>query len=495
MSVPAGAPSGARGAESEAGKPVSRLEGLDALRGVAMLLGVALHAAIPYLRVDVEFWPVRDGSRSAALDVLVYAVHSFRMPLFFLLGGLFAGLLMSRQGPGGLVRNRLWRLGVPLVLGYVTVVQLGNVFVALSVRAQAPVGEREGVVEAVSRFYVDALAGRTPHAALALWHLWFLRDLLLMALAAAGATALAAWAARRWRAVESGAAVGTRGASRAATALDGAGRVLVVSRWRVVLWALLLWPVYVLMPRWNIPTPGGVLPDPVVLAVHGAYFAAGLLMWRHRADGGGVVAGDSGEGAGRATPQRWGGLALIAAGLVILLPTMLALWVVKAQRMAVGGPVARQSAVVGAGAQGSPDFRPPAEMLTRGAAAPPGLHVAGAGVYALLGTVLVFGSVSAAVTWRPRPAWVWRGLAEASYWVYLAHIPLVMVVAWPMTAVGAPGVMKFAAVTVATTGLLLAAWWWPWGGVRATGLGRLLGARVLRPDRGTSGEGGGGVAG
>ena len=37
-----------------------RYHGLDALRGMAMLLGIVLHAALPYMP-DVEgFWPVDD---------------------------------------------------------------------------------------------------------------------------------------------------------------------------------------------------------------------------------------------------------------------------------------------------------------------------------------------------------------------------------------------------------------------------------------------------
>lgn len=44
------------------GMPSVRYHGLDALRGIAMLLGVVLHAALPYIP-DVEaFWPADKNS-------------------------------------------------------------------------------------------------------------------------------------------------------------------------------------------------------------------------------------------------------------------------------------------------------------------------------------------------------------------------------------------------------------------------------------------------
>ena len=39
--------------------PADRYHALDALRGFAMLLGVLLHAALPYTAMRVPFWPVQ----------------------------------------------------------------------------------------------------------------------------------------------------------------------------------------------------------------------------------------------------------------------------------------------------------------------------------------------------------------------------------------------------------------------------------------------------
>ena len=94
---------------------------LDALRAFAMLLGIALHAAMPFTGVP---WIVHDTQTSAVFYGLVSAVHGFRMPLFFLLSGYFTALLWQRRGLAALLSDRLRRIFMPLVLGTLTVIPL-----------------------------------------------------------------------------------------------------------------------------------------------------------------------------------------------------------------------------------------------------------------------------------------------------------------------------------------------------------------------------------
>jgi fucose 4-O-acetylase-like acetyltransferase len=68
---------------------------LDALRGFAMLLGIALHASLSFFAVP---WPVYDTLRSNLLPLFASVVHGFRMPLFFLLSGYFTMLVYRRRG-------------------------------------------------------------------------------------------------------------------------------------------------------------------------------------------------------------------------------------------------------------------------------------------------------------------------------------------------------------------------------------------------------------
>jgi fucose 4-O-acetylase-like acetyltransferase len=96
-----------------------RYHSLDSLRAFLMLLGILLHAACSYVTFPLgEAWPYKDAQAvHPAFDLVVVFVHVFRMPLFFLLAGFFARLMLERRGPESLARNRFRRIVVPFVLG------------------------------------------------------------------------------------------------------------------------------------------------------------------------------------------------------------------------------------------------------------------------------------------------------------------------------------------------------------------------------------------
>ena len=101
--------------------PTRRWHDLDALRGFAMLLGIGLHASLAFFP---SFWPVQDKNASIGgpFDEFLIAVHGFRMPLFFLLSGFFTAMLWRRRGTLALVSPRVRRIVLPLALGLVTIV-------------------------------------------------------------------------------------------------------------------------------------------------------------------------------------------------------------------------------------------------------------------------------------------------------------------------------------------------------------------------------------
>ena len=104
-----------------------RFHGLDGLRALAMFMGIVVHASIPYWS-DIGkisfFWP-SDDYQSGFLWMLFNLIHSWRMPLFFLLAGFFAHLFILRHNIRLFLINRLHRIVVPLVLfGAVTAVIL-----------------------------------------------------------------------------------------------------------------------------------------------------------------------------------------------------------------------------------------------------------------------------------------------------------------------------------------------------------------------------------
>jgi ABC-type multidrug transport system ATPase subunit/peptidoglycan/LPS O-acetylase OafA/YrhL len=96
-----------------------RLHALDAVRGFALLLGVAFHAALSFMPGwPPGIWAMNDNSPSAFLSDAAFVAHVFRMTLFFFIAGFFARLLHQKLGAGGFWKNRLLRILVPLVIGW-----------------------------------------------------------------------------------------------------------------------------------------------------------------------------------------------------------------------------------------------------------------------------------------------------------------------------------------------------------------------------------------
>jgi peptidoglycan/LPS O-acetylase OafA/YrhL len=87
-----------------------RLHHLDALRATAMLLGIVLHASLAYTGGP---WIVRDAGHPG-FAVTFFAIHGFRMQLFFLLSGFFTALLWRRLRLAGLLKQRAARIALPL---------------------------------------------------------------------------------------------------------------------------------------------------------------------------------------------------------------------------------------------------------------------------------------------------------------------------------------------------------------------------------------------
>jgi peptidoglycan/LPS O-acetylase OafA/YrhL len=102
-----------------------RWHDLDALRGFAMLLGIALHVSLSFLP---SFWPVQDRTSGidGPYDEMLHLIHGFRMPLFFLLSGFFTAMLWRRRGLRALLEHRFRRIAIPLAIGVVTIVPLMN---------------------------------------------------------------------------------------------------------------------------------------------------------------------------------------------------------------------------------------------------------------------------------------------------------------------------------------------------------------------------------
>ena len=128
----------------------SRLHYIDALRSIAMLFGLLVHAG------TLTNEPV-----SSAVGVIS---NHFRMATFFVISGFFAAMMAERRGNGPFVAARAQALLIPLVAGLVLLNPLTNWLVY--VWHAGPVG------------FLDYLGGARPYptAGPQSWHLhlWFL---------------------------------------------------------------------------------------------------------------------------------------------------------------------------------------------------------------------------------------------------------------------------------------------------------------------------------
>ena len=194
------------------GDPTDRRYDIDALRGVAMLLGIVLHAAIPF----VPYYGADDTGGKLLFGLFEY-IHLWRMPLFFLISGYFTSMLWRRRGLRALVLHRLRRIAAPLAVFYVPVIVLlfaGIVagYVIADVKAEDTFGQADAYEAPQS----DA-DQRGDEAAeddrFGFWHLWFLWHLLWLVVAFALLASAHAWWAARGAGPTRHAALGARSLS------------------------------------------------------------------------------------------------------------------------------------------------------------------------------------------------------------------------------------------------------------------------------------------
>jgi len=411
----------------------TRLHHLDALRATAMLLGIVLHASLAYTGGP---WIVRDEGHGAFGGVFL-AIHGFRMQLFFLLSGFFTALLWRRLGLAGLLRQRAARIALPLLIGMFTIVPAGWAVMiwagaAQAADAAAAVSEAAAVPVSVSNNEVAAAPDATsaPHPiAVALWflfrfplfhHLWFLWFLCWMM----AGFAVVAWCAER--------GPGARMLMRlrapgplVRTFMASSGALL----WLVPLTAL----TFVVMdamkeaPVFGADTSASLLPLPGVLLHYAVFFLSGAFLFE---------VPDALHGFSR----RWV-LALVGAAIVFPL----------AVGFAIGAPWSH--------------------ALVPVPAAHRGIASLGQALYAWLACIALLGLFARFVR-AERP--MHRYLADSAYWLYLAHLPLVIAGQILLRGLPWPPLVKFVVLVVGSTVLLLASYEWC---VRRTWIGVLLNGR------------------
>jgi peptidoglycan/LPS O-acetylase OafA/YrhL len=230
-----------------------RLHSLDALRASMMLLGLVLHSAVSYITTPLgPAWPYKDPNTSIVFDLLVFSIHLFRMPAFFVVAGFFAAVLYQRDGTAGFLSNRVRRVLLPLVIFWGVMMPLcgyGFVFSARQVGGPMP-----------WEYLTDQPMVRQP----ILGHLWFLYYLMLFYVAALLVVPLAG-----------------RVPSAVRARIDRMFRAIVTEWWGPLAAGIITALTLIPMTAPGLDTEPALLPPLRVLVAYGVFFGFGWWLFHH----------------------------------------------------------------------------------------------------------------------------------------------------------------------------------------------------------------------
>ena len=205
-----------------------------------MLLGIVLHTALFFMpdawseAYSAEVYP---AEVSGIYTLLFFAIHGFRMPVFFLLSGFFTALLWQKRGLRKLGEQRLMRIALPLAIGAFTVIPATTTVFIWAFDAMEE---------------VEYSIAWWPFIWLSTWsHLWFLWFILWLC----GGFMLAA-------------KLGVRFSHPAI--------------WWLAVPLTLLPQLLMHEPTFGPDTSDKLIPDPVVLAYYALFFVFGAFMYQRR---------------------------------------------------------------------------------------------------------------------------------------------------------------------------------------------------------------------
>ncbi|MEE2718272.1 MAG: acyltransferase family protein [Planctomycetota bacterium] len=371
-----------------------RYHGLDALRAFAMLLGVVIHVALYFQETPPDaIWPIRGIERSPFAGLLVIAIHVFRMPLFFVMAGFFAAMMLDRRGATRFVGNRLLRIGLPFVVGWFILFPLVKFSFIFAMFHGGGVDVGDSIAGAASTLATEgAWSDASPI------HLWFLYYLLILYAGVLAAGLL------------------VRSIPPLGRAWQWIASCCITGRWRL---PILITATFGLLTTMDMPgadTPTDFVPQIRVLLYYGFFLLVGWALWKHR----GAV-GDL---------HRWSWLRLLL-GL-----------------FALGGSTVLMITYFVTAFEGAGFDSTEATVL---------YYLTQAVIAATVWLVILGGiGVAERVMRRHHP--VIRYLVDASYWIYLAHLPLCVFLPALLRNWELDGTVQMFVLMALVTVLLLVVW-------------------------------------
>ncbi|MBV8125977.1 MAG: acyltransferase family protein [Paucibacter sp.] len=172
---------------------MKRLYFLDRIRILAFMVLIFFHTGMYYVTWD---WHVKSPYASHAIEPLMMLSSPWRLSLLFMISGVASSFMLMRTRIGSFLRQRSWRLLVPLVFGMLVIVPPQSYLeVVEKVAYQGSYGQ-------FMQLYLSSYHGfcrGTDCLIMPTWnHLWFLPYLWVYTLLLAAIAALAGDRLQRW---------------------------------------------------------------------------------------------------------------------------------------------------------------------------------------------------------------------------------------------------------------------------------------------------------
>jgi glucan biosynthesis protein C len=147
---------------------------LDWLRVLGVLLLIPFHVALIFVLDPYTVMYIRDTVNSRVLDQVTGFIHMWHMPMLFMISGAATYFALGHRSAGRYIRERFFRLFIPLAFGILT-------FVPFTIYIQH--SERLSLLEGYAGFFhidlnqLDGMKGAFTPA-----HLWFILYLFVFSL-------------------------------------------------------------------------------------------------------------------------------------------------------------------------------------------------------------------------------------------------------------------------------------------------------------------------
>ncbi|TWT50358.1 glucans biosynthesis protein [Rubripirellula amarantea] len=358
------------------------LVGLDAVRALAAVAVVVLHACVPYLAHPMPglVWSVTD-SPSPVVDFVFWGIELVIMPLFLIISGLFAYRTYQRKGEWALVRNRFKRLLRPLLFALLVILPLDLYVWVFSWVC-------EGIVPPVKLKSLK-FDGDVDRHLWGLGHLWFLHYLFSYI----AVFAISVVASKRFKRFASCKSVSTE---RVVAALFIVAAITIYFRPEVI---------------WGFQH--AFMPVASKWIYNAMFFALGIVIARS----------EFGVDRLRNLHPRWVGV----GGCVMVATVLLGIWSLEQNSFPTAATLSANDAQANdahSADLGAPQFSSASlasSQFTSNQRASSGILAMATAASSMLGSVII---LSLALRYVVRLSATMKYLAAASFWVYLVHHPV-----------------------------------------------------------------------